>query len=237
MDDVNERLVFVDLFVGDLDRERDDVERGDQRSARWRWTRTVQQRSPTRRRKLIADRLSLAVARTGVSDQDVAIRGHRAVRACRSAPSHRGTKTTDRGHLRSHRGACGVSAGWLAFGEGCPCKPLPTGEEVTKAVTVEGDAIRVVDLRATFGTSIARRMTGGPRWWRVTAAEIRAACDLDANTGTLGVAAQRVGASTRWGFERQASRSHPHARRAEGSAWNRIPKGVVDKIAAMRGAK
>lgn len=117
-------------------------------------------------------------------------------------------------------------------------RPLPTWEEVTACVTIEGDAIRVVDLRATFGTSIARRMTGGQCGGTVTAAQIRAACDLDANTETLGVAAQRVG-MTRWELRtelrrRGLIRTHDGHK---GAPWNRIPKGVADKIAAMRGAK
>ena len=117
-------------------------------------------------------------------------------------------------------------------------KPLPTWEEVTKAVTVEGDAIRVVDLRVAFGVGLARRMTGGLHGGTVTAAQIRAACDLDANTETLGVAAQRVG-MTRWELRTELRRRgliRTHDGR-KGAPWNRIPKGVADKIAAMRGAK
>ena len=79
-------------------------------------------------------------------------------------------------------------------------------------------------------------MTGGLHGGTVTSAEIRAACDLDTPTPeTLGVAASGAG-MTRWRYARRR-RESAHARRAEGSAWNRIPKGVADKIAAMRGAK
>jgi kynureninase len=72
----------------------------------------------------------------------------------------------------------------------------------------------------------------------VTSAQIRAACDLDANTETLGVAAARVGL-TRWQLRtelrrRGLIRTHDGHK---GAAWNRIPKGVADKIAAMRGER
>ena len=117
-------------------------------------------------------------------------------------------------------------------------KPLPTWEEVTKAVTVEGDAIRVVDLRVAFGVGLARRMTGGLHGGVVRASEVRALCDLDNNTETLGVAARRVGLgihTLRYELRKlRILRTHDGRK---GSAWNRIPKGVADKIAAMRGAK
>ena len=122
MDDVNERLVFVDLFVGDLDRERDDAERGDP-NGRAVALDLYCASEPDEAAELIADRLSLAVARTGVSDQDVAIRAGIA----RSSLSNmiRRLRTGDKTTLtvdtcaRIAR-ACGVSAGWLAFGEGSP---------------------------------------------------------------------------------------------------------------------
>ena len=116
-------------------------------------------------------------------------------------------------------------------------KPLPTWEEVTRAVTIEDGMIRADDLRAAFGPSRCARMSGR-RGGPVPAEIVRARCDLDNTMETLGVAAKRVGL-TRWALRnglRVHGIIHKHGGH-KGARWNRIPKGVADKIAAMRGAR
>lgn len=117
-------------------------------------------------------------------------------------------------------------------------KPLPTWEEVTRAVTIEDGMIRADDLRAAFGPSRCARMSDNKWGGKVSAEIVRARCDLDNTTETLGVAAKRVGL-TRWALHNGLKRHgiiHKHGGH-KGARWNRIPKGVADKIAAMRGAR
>ena len=116
-------------------------------------------------------------------------------------------------------------------------KPLPTWEEVARAVTIEDGMIRADDLRAVFGPSRCARMSGR-RGGPVPAEIVRARCDLDNTTETLGVAAKRVGLTL--SALRNGLRVHGIIREhcgKKGARWHRIPKGVADKIAAMRGAK
>jgi 3-deoxy-D-arabino-heptulosonate 7-phosphate (DAHP) synthase len=72
-------------------------------------------------------------------------------------------------------------------------KPLPTWEEVTQAVTIEDGMIRVVEMRSVFGESRGARMSDNKWGGKVSAEIVRARCDLDNTTETLGVAAKRVG--------------------------------------------
>lgn len=117
-------------------------------------------------------------------------------------------------------------------------KPLPTWEEVTRAVTIEDGMIRVVELRSVFGESRGARMSDNKLGGKVSAEIVRARCDLDNTTETLGVAAKRVGLTL--SALRNGLRVHGIIREhcgKKGARWHRIPKGVADKIAAMRGAK